>query len=265
MTHHISQGFQPLSLDFTAPSQLHSSVKHLGVVLLLAGAIGLAYGAVQLKNAFDAKTEQQTRINALNAKMQNLKDQALNSRNKKSEKPDAQEASKVRAAQQAATELQMPWADLLTALETVPTQDIAVLSIEPSAASRSVKLIAEAKHPTAMLRYLEALQKDKRLNQVMLTQHQVQMQSPGSPVRFQLQAYWGGGFAGAPELIPSNTVMSPAVDPQRGVSKSMMVNNNAQQLPLAEQEKLARELGNSSVAGSTNSPSTDVASRTPRN
>jgi hypothetical protein len=43
-----------------------------------------------------------------------------------------------------------------------------------------------------MLSYLGALQRDDRLNTVVLVSHQVQAQTPGTPVRFQVQAGWGG-------------------------------------------------------------------------
>jgi Tfp pilus assembly protein PilN len=86
--------------------------------------------------------------------------------------------------------LHTPWSDLLSALEAAPTDAVALLSIEPSAAKRSVRLSAEGRDAKAMLAYLAALQRDARLTQVFLVSHQVQLQSPGAPVRFQIQALW---------------------------------------------------------------------------
>jgi hypothetical protein len=249
--------FTPLQLDFARHSQRASSAKGVGAVLLIAGALGLGFGALQLKQAYDTRTEQQARATELNARMQSFKEQTANAaRSRKADAADPLDNARSRAAKQAATELQMPWAELLSALEAAPTQNVAVLSIEPSAARRNVKLTAEAKDAKAMLTYLAALQKDARLNQVMLTQHQVQSQTAGTPLRFQLQAYWGGGFAGAPDVVPTN-VNSPGTVNN---NTPMMADNAAQNLPQAEQNAIANQMGNTGQAIA--SPQTAIAART---
>jgi len=88
--------------------------------------------------------------------------------------------------------LTTPWLDLVEVLESAPS-NVALLSVEPSAAKRSVALTAEAAGSTEMLDYLRALQSDKRLSNVTLVSHQVQAQAPGAPLRFQIQASWGVG------------------------------------------------------------------------
>jgi hypothetical protein len=86
--------------------------------------------------------------------------------------------------------LAAPWADLLAALENAPS-NVALLAVEPSAAKRSVALTAEAASLDDMIKYLQALQGDSRLANVVLVSHQVELQAPGTPVRFQLRASWG--------------------------------------------------------------------------
>lgn len=256
MTTH-TPNFQALQLDFAKHSQIASSAKGLGTALLIAGALGLAFGAWQLKQAYSARTEQQARATELNARVQAIKDQSASAaRSRKADAADPQDNARSRAAKQAATELQMPWVELLSALEAAPTQNVAVLSIEPSAARRSVKLTAEAKDAKAMLTYLGALQKDTRLNQVMLTQHQVQSQTAGTPLRFQLQAYWGGGFAGAPDVVPT-LVTAPGT---QSSSTPMMADNAATNLPTADQSTIANQMGSTGQALPT--PQAAVAART---
>jgi Tfp pilus assembly protein PilN len=87
--------------------------------------------------------------------------------------------------------LQVPWADLLGALEAASGESVALLTVEPSTQQQTVRLTAEARDPHSMLRYLSTLQGDARLSQVVLVSHAVQTQAPGTPVRFQLQAHWG--------------------------------------------------------------------------
>ncbi|MGZ5748181.1 MAG: hypothetical protein ACXWJ3_18560 [Caldimonas sp.] len=106
-------------------------------------------------------------------------------------KPDPAYLAKVKSAQRVAKNLTAPWADLLDAIESAPQQSVALLAVEPSTAKQSFRLTAEARDPKAMLDYLAALQKDRRLVSAFLVSHQVQVQTPGKPIRFQVQAGWG--------------------------------------------------------------------------
>jgi Tfp pilus assembly protein PilN len=106
-------------------------------------------------------------------------------------KPDPAYLARVKSAQQVAKSLTAPWAGLLDAIESAPQQSVALLAVEPSSAKQSFRLTAEARDAKAMLAYLEALQSDRRLVNVALVSHQVQVQAPGRPIRFLLQAGWG--------------------------------------------------------------------------
>lgn len=103
---------------------------------------------------------------------------------------DPKQIARERALRDATRGLTTPWADLFAALEGAPTDAVALLSIEPNVPNRSVRLGAEARDAKAMLSYLAVLQHDVRLAQVVLITHQVQLQTPGTPVRFQIQALW---------------------------------------------------------------------------
>lgn len=103
---------------------------------------------------------------------------------------DPRQVARERALRDITRGLATPWGDLFAALEAAPTQSVALLAIEPTVANRSVRLTAEARDSKAMLAYLAALQKDFRLTHVVLVSHQVQAQTPGTPVRFLIQALW---------------------------------------------------------------------------
>lgn len=103
---------------------------------------------------------------------------------------DPAELARVQFVRSTSRNLAAPWADLLVALENAPS-NVALLAVEPSAAKRSVSLTAEAASPIDMLKYLESLQNDPHLSNVLLVSHQLQVQAPGTPVRFQLRATWG--------------------------------------------------------------------------
>lgn len=103
---------------------------------------------------------------------------------------DPRDTARLQQVRQTVRQLVAPWADLFAALEGAPS-GVALLLVEPSAATRSVALTAEASNATEMLNYLQALQDDRRLTRVVLVSHALQTQVPGTPMRFQLQANWG--------------------------------------------------------------------------
>lgn len=105
-------------------------------------------------------------------------------------RPSPAQLARVQFVSQTSRSLSTPWADLLAALEAT-TANVALLAVEPSATKRNISITAEAASTEDMLAYLQALQKDNRLANALLTSHQVQIQAPGTPVRFQIQASWG--------------------------------------------------------------------------
>jgi Tfp pilus assembly protein PilN len=104
---------------------------------------------------------------------------------------DPADIARGKVARQVAQHLVTPWADLLDTLESARIESVALLSVEPSVSKRTVRLMAEARDAQVMLTYLGTLQRDPRLSSVMLVSHEVQLKSPGTPVRFQIQAGWG--------------------------------------------------------------------------
>jgi Tfp pilus assembly protein PilN len=71
----------------------------------------------------------------------------------------------------------------------VSDQNVALLSVEPSAQRQEIRLVAEAKSSAAMFDFLEAL-RAQSLRDVVLVSHQVQTKAAGTPLRFQARAAW---------------------------------------------------------------------------
>jgi hypothetical protein len=89
--------------------------------------------------------------------------------------------------------LTLPWEELLQALEAATTGEVALLSVEPDAQRKLLRITAETKNKGEMLAYVDRLGGSKRLTGVHLVNHQVGTQEPGQPVRFSMQASWGAG------------------------------------------------------------------------
>ena len=177
---------QRLQLEF-APHARRGS--RLGTAMLIAAIAVFGASAFELAHVLAANSRQADLLAAIDAH----RGAAASANDAKRPVPtDPAELARTRAVRLVAQNLVTPWADLLESLESAPNRSVALLSVEPSVSKKSIRLTAEARTTQEMLAYLGALQRDDRLNTVVLVSHQVQAQTPGNPVRFQVQAGWGG-------------------------------------------------------------------------
>lgn len=168
---------RPIRLDF-APQNQRSPV--LGWVLLALGGISLALAALQFHSAHAARSREADELHELQARVAKV---GANSRSVPSDSREAREAAAV------IRELRVPWPMLLAVFEGAATQNVALLSVEPTPAQQQVRLTAEAKNVESMFEYLEALKREP-LTDVVLVSHQINEKAPGTPLRFQAQAKW---------------------------------------------------------------------------
>jgi len=195
---------QRLVIDFVAPP----APAGFGRALLALAALALVAGGAQFAIAWHAfRQEKAELVSVMQRGAVPVVDSARRS---------ASNAAGLQSAGTVARGLTAPWPDLLQSIETIRNKDVALQIIEPIAARQSVRITADARHFAAMLEYLEQLQ-GRALSDVVLTSHQVQVQQPGAPIRFQVQAKWGGGVV---TPSPAASAASPAqasnADPARG-------------------------------------------------
>jgi hypothetical protein len=177
----MSKKVARLDLDFSPARRNHAG----GWVLLFAGVAAALLAGVQFESAEAARMARATELNSVNDRLAGPKKDSA-----RAGPPLDPRVSK--AANQIARELQMPWAEMLAALEAIPAPEVALLGVEPSALRHVVRITAEAKNSAAMLDYLQALQSGPQFSNVWLTSHLVQAQTPGTPVRFIVQLKWSG-------------------------------------------------------------------------
>lgn len=103
--------------------------------------------------------------------------------------------ARIAAVNAAIRELNLPVAAILRALEPPADLQVAVLGVETLAHASGgresrVKIVAEARGPAEMARYLAFVSRSKPLNRAYLLQHEVGEASAGKPYRFTLEASW---------------------------------------------------------------------------
>lgn len=83
-----------------------------------------------------------------------------------------------------------PWQDLFSTLESLASDDVALLSLTPDARKRQLRITAEARNLGSMLAYHRKLEDTAVLRDVSLVNHEFAEQVQGRPVRFSLVASW---------------------------------------------------------------------------
>ncbi|MGZ3254031.1 MAG: PilN domain-containing protein [Burkholderiaceae bacterium] len=129
------------------------------------------------KNLSQVMRDAQTRLDAQNARKQSASKVVI---------PEAQ----ANAVNQAIQQLNLPWRDLFSAIESATPSTIALLAIEPDAKKHVLKATAEAKTSDDMIGYIEQLKKQGLFSNVLLAKHEINEQDPNKPIRFQLEAEW---------------------------------------------------------------------------
>jgi Tfp pilus assembly protein PilN len=157
----------------------------LGVLALLAGLCGTLFMLWNYQEGSQKIAQQETLIASIRSEKASKLDPLPVETDSEQVKLETTQAKAI------ILEINLPWKELFSAVESYPKDDVAVLSIEPDSQKGFVRFNAEAKSLDSMLAYLAYLQKMPLFREVELMNHQIQDQDPQQPVRFMLQATWG--------------------------------------------------------------------------
>ena len=110
--------------------------------------------------------------------------------------PDPRQlAEAVRGANLVLAQLTVPWDALFREIEAASDDGVVLLSIQPDAATGSVRITGEARRYEEALAYVDRLERGALLGRVFLASHELRPGGPPRPVAFALVAQWrdGGG------------------------------------------------------------------------
>ena len=96
----------------------------------------------------------------------------------------------VKKANSVMSELDLPWQALFDSVEYAANPDVALLSFQPDAAGRIMRIGAEAKNIAAMLDFVGALEREPALKDAHLLKYEIKRDDPHRPVIFLLTASW---------------------------------------------------------------------------
>ncbi|WP_394242388.1 pilus assembly protein [Halopseudomonas laoshanensis] len=178
-----------LELDFAPPRTASARgwvLLSLGLVSVLA--CGLAQQVISSQQAERAGAVVQVGAAELAA------DQQASTR---SQSPEELRSSRAILAEirSASDQVNRPWERLFVNLETLPLENVALLSLITDGRNRQLRIQAEARDLASMLAFHQELERSQELSDVYLINHQVMAQMDGEPVRFNLLVTWSGSHA----------------------------------------------------------------------
>ena len=96
----------------------------------------------------------------------------------------------VKKANAVMSELDLPWEALFDSLEHAASRDVALLSFQPNAVGRTIRIGGEAKNISAMLDFVGALEREPAVEDAYLLKYEIKRDDPQQPVIFSLTASW---------------------------------------------------------------------------
>lgn len=173
---------QALLLDYQIPARAPSRLERSLLLLAVVGIAALAWQYHATTNSIEQLQQAHVRLNS--PAKHTVNDIRLAGLTKQQLREEIKQANEV------LNQLALPWETLFRDIETSQQSRIALLTIEPDAQKRTIRISGEARDLPALLSYVEYLQKKPSLRNVYIQSHQVEQQSAEKPVHFTLTATW---------------------------------------------------------------------------
>lgn len=87
-------------------------------------------------------------------------------------------------------QVNLPWEGLFDSLEYTVSKEIALLSVQPNVASRTIRIAGEARNLGALTDFVEAMERENVFENVHLLNYKVKKENPYRPIAFSLTATW---------------------------------------------------------------------------
>ena len=171
-----------LNLKFPDGGQ---EARSAGYVMLVLGILALSGVLYQYQRAMDEVAYWDLRIASMDRQTQRktmpLASPAQGGREIKQE---------VKRANAVLSEIDLPWGALFDSVEYATSHEVALLSFQPDAAGRTMRMGGEAKSMPALLDFVSALEREPVLKDAYLLKYEVKQDDPQQPIIFSVMASW---------------------------------------------------------------------------
>ena len=165
------------------------SVPHIDYSILFIGLLVLAGVLLQFQQITEEVNYWTNRVEHLEKQQQ--KKTAPRTRGTPRVKEFSQEIRKeIIQANAILDQINLPWEALFDSIENAATEEIALLSLQPTVSSRTLRISGEAKNMSELLDFVEALERELTLENVHLLNYKIKQDNPHRPIVFLLTAAW---------------------------------------------------------------------------
>jgi Tfp pilus assembly protein PilN len=168
-----------LGLDFV---QRRAAFNRTGLALLAGGVLAVAFSLQQYVSIHEATAALKDRLGSIAAV-------ARRERGEPRLDPE-QLRSRIQLANQIVQKRAIPWDTLFREIEAASDKNVGVLSIQPDAGGRVLRITGEARDAAALAEYIARLERQPSLDHVYLAEHELRQVQGRSSLRFGLQAIW---------------------------------------------------------------------------
>lgn len=162
-----------LNIDFS-PTRPRASARSL--LLLLGAILALGSAAWGCFIEFEATQTANDRLHA--------------ARLKRAQERVVLTPVKTEAINRAIRQLNLPWDTLFAGIESRLNERVSLLSLEPDASTRVLRIQGEAKSPEDMLDFIGSLDDQKFFGGATLVRHEIVESDRNKPIRFTAEALW---------------------------------------------------------------------------
>ena len=86
--------------------------------------------------------------------------------------------------------INLPWEKLFDSLEYAVSKEIALLSVQPNVANRTLRINGEARNLGALTDFVEAIEREEVFENAHLLNYKVKQENPYRPIAFSLITKW---------------------------------------------------------------------------
>ncbi len=96
----------------------------------------------------------------------------------------------IKAANIILGQINLPWDDLFNSIGHAASKHIALLSLQPNVSSQSIRIGGEARNMSALLDFVEAIEREVIFSNAYLLNYKIKQDSPQKPIIFLLTTTW---------------------------------------------------------------------------
>ena len=153
--------------------------------MLLLGIFALVGVLYQFKVAMDEVAYWDSRITAMDRRVQRKTTPQFSPG-----RGSREITQEIKKANMVMSEIDLPWESLFDSIEYASGHDVALLSFQPDAAGRTMRIGGEAKSMSALLDFVSALEREPVLKDAYLLKYEIKQDAAQQPIIFSLMASW---------------------------------------------------------------------------